>query len=318
MPYLIGIDEAGYGPNLGPLVITATVWRVESAADQTDLYDLLSGVITSAPNDRSGRLAIADSKALYKPRGPLGALERGVLAAAAVLDHRPDDWPQLCDALDPECRDQCDELPWQTDFHLSLPREMDREQLEGLTSKLQAGLSQSDVTLRAIHSTLVFPARFNRLVQDHGNKSTVLSTLSLRLLARALEGLDEPVLVICDKHGGRNRYGPLLQTQFPEPLIEVRDESRACSIYRWGPPEQRVETRFAVGGESFLPAALASMTCKYLRELSMRALNDFWVGHLPQLRPTAGYPVDARRFKDQIAAMQGKLGIDDRLLWRCR
>ena len=28
MSYLIGTDEAGYGPNLGPLVISASVWHV--------------------------------------------------------------------------------------------------------------------------------------------------------------------------------------------------------------------------------------------------------------------------------------------------
>ena len=28
MGYAIGTDEAGYGPNLGPLVISATVWEI--------------------------------------------------------------------------------------------------------------------------------------------------------------------------------------------------------------------------------------------------------------------------------------------------
>jgi hypothetical protein len=39
---------------------------------------------------------------------------------------------------------------------------------------------------------------------------------------------------------------------------------------------------------------------------------------VPGLRPTAGYPQDARRFKAQIAAKQQALGIADRCLWRVR
>ena len=29
MPYLIGTDEAGYAPNLGPLVVSASAWWVD-------------------------------------------------------------------------------------------------------------------------------------------------------------------------------------------------------------------------------------------------------------------------------------------------
>ena len=31
MQLMIGTDEAGYGPNLGPLVVTATAWRAMQA-----------------------------------------------------------------------------------------------------------------------------------------------------------------------------------------------------------------------------------------------------------------------------------------------
>ena len=60
------------------------------------------------------------------------------------------------------------------------------------------------------------------------------------------------------------------------------------------------------------------MTAKYLRELSMRAFNAYWASHVPNLKPTAGYPVDARRFKREIAVAQKSLEIDDCLLWRSR
>ena len=46
------------------------------------------------------------------------------------------------------------------------------------------------------------------------------------------------------------------------------------------------------------------MASKYLRELAMRAFNDFWCTRVPGLAPTAGYPRDARRFKTAIEPLQ--------------
>jgi hypothetical protein len=60
------------------------------------------------------------------------------------------------------------------------------------------------------------------------------------------------------------------------------------------------------------------MIAKYLREVLMRPFNDFWCTRIPGLRPTAGYPRDSHRFKREIAELQLALGIEDRILWRCR
>jgi hypothetical protein len=146
-----------------------------------------------------------------------------------------------------------------------------------------------------------------------------LSLLTLELLSRVLAELPPaPVAVICDKHGGRNFYQPLLQQHVAPCVVEVYGEGRNESLYRWGPEDCRTEVVFRVNAERHLPCALASMTSKYLRELSMRAFNEYWVRQLPELRPTAGYPVDAGRFKADIAALQATLGIDDHVLWRNR
>jgi hypothetical protein len=50
----------------------------------------------------------------------------------------------------------------------------------------------------------------------------------------------------------------------------------------------------------------------------MNLFNRFWTDRQPGLKPTAGYPNDAVRFKADIAALQKQLGITDEILWRSR
>ncbi|HRX81048.1 MAG TPA: hypothetical protein P5307_18395, partial [Pirellulaceae bacterium] len=181
------------------------------------------------------------------------------------------------------------------------------------------GLKAANVSLERVRSTALFPARFNELVRRYDSKGSVLSLATLGLVREALEQHDDSnALIQCDKHGGRNRYLAVLQTVFPDEQVKIIRESREASIYRWTTPSRQIEIRFVAKGESFLPAALASMTSKYLRELAMKAFNAFWQQHLPDLKPTAGYPVDAKRFKSDIETVRQAFGIDDDLLWRSR
>jgi len=318
MTYIMGTDEAGYGPNLGPLVVSASLWQVPDDARQRDLYELLGDAVSRT--DRSDdRIPIADSKTLYMSQGSLASLERGLLPALAQTGRQPGGWQALFDALDPECAADRDALPWYQGYDEPLPIDADGKQIEALSTNLRRALEQAGVRCLSLRSAAIFPERFNRLVDEHGNKSTVLSKVTFSLIERLLAQTGEqPVLILCDKHGGRNKYARLLQETFPEYLVEIHGEGRAESVYRWGPPGQRVEIRFRASGEAFLPAALASMASKYLRELAMRALNQFWCARVDGLRPTAGYPVDARRFFAEIETAKMELGIDDRQLWRSR
>jgi hypothetical protein len=354
MAFLIGTDEAGYGPNLGPLVVSATLWRVPDESLDDDLYELLADVVARESNRRDARLAIADSKQLYKPGGGLAALEQAVLAALRVSARltapagvegdlvlaspsheaaflrvaRPSEipdvarlerWREIWPLVDSQLGEQFASVAWYAGYDADLPCDAHLETIEHHASALFAGLAEADVELVAMRSRVVSEGRFNELVELHENKANVLSRVTLELVEDLLAPLGEgSILVHCDKHGGRNRYAPLLQRMFPEHLIEVRCEGRAQSIYRWGPRGRRIEIRFVAGGESALPAALASMLSKYLRELAMQAFNAFWLREVPGLKPTAGYPSDALRFHQSIAARQSELGIDDRTLWRSR
>jgi hypothetical protein len=127
-----------------------------------------------------------------------------------------------------------------------------------------------------------------------------------------------PIRVLCDKHGGRNRYAALLQELADARLVRVVVESRAESRYRFEAASRPVDIRFVAKGERFLPSALASMASKYVRELSMRALNGYWCDRVDGLKPTAGYPVDARRWRDSTKEVRAAQQVEDHLLWRSR
>ncbi|MCH5377245.1 MAG: hypothetical protein JJ992_25055 [Planctomycetes bacterium] len=319
MAFLIGTDEAGYGPNLGPLVIAATLWRVPESHRDDDLYRLLQGVVTNrVSNSRLPTdVPIADSKALYKSGGPLTNLEMGVYPALAAVGVSPSRWRHIWPPVAPGCESQLDMIPWYQGFDADLPSDPTFPDRLPLSELFRRGLSQNGVELLAIRARVVFAEEFNAHLERLGGKGGLLSNLTMKLVGELMTPLgNESILVHCDKHGGRNRYGPLLQSHFPEYLVEVGGESRAASRYRWGPPSRRAEFRFVAKGESFLPSALASMVAKYLRELAMKAFNHFWQQRIAGLKPTAGYPGDARRFLAEIERECRELRIDRDRIWR--
>ncbi len=287
MPYLIGTDEAGYGPNLGPLVVTATVWEIDDGIECANLYrQLRKFIVKSVEKATKNRIVWADSKVVYKNGDGLDHLERGVLAALAMLDQLPDEWSALWRRLDPVCEARLSDLPWHSGYSTSVPMWLESDGLLDLAIRLRDGMHSAGVRLKGIISRGVFPDEFNRLCVECANKADALSRITLGLVVEALKLIDDqPVHVYCDKHGGRNRYHELLQSQFPDDWIEVRVESAAESSYRFGPEERRVEVGFWVEGERFLPVALASMVSKYLRETAMRPFNQFWCQRMPGLRP---------------------------------
>ena len=324
MNYLIGTDEAGYGPLLGPLVVAATVWELPAEDGEpvdVDLYDRLRHCVcrraSRAAKAPPRRLPIADSKALYSPAQGIGLLEQGVHVALGLLDQSPATWHEAWDALCPQGPDDAEVAPWHADYEARLPLAASTSEIERLVRRMRSGLERAGIRLLAVGGRAIFPAQFNQLIDQYGNKSDALSAVSLELLSEMMVPLSGGrVSVVCDKHGGRDYYAPLVQHYFPEWLIEVRREGERESRYSFGPDTARTTICFRCQGERALPVALASMTAKYLRELAMRAFNDYWCRHLPDLRPTAGYARDAQRFRREVAELQTSLGIDDRMMWR--
>ncbi len=313
---VLGCDEAGYGPNLGPLVIAGTLWQLPGTLEPDDAYRHLAAIVGGQATRAAGRGGcplVADSKTLYRgPRG-LEHLERGVLASLGAMGHWPASAWQAWRMLAPSSAPLLRFLAWyREDF--PLPIAADRGLIEQAAADLRSALAEAHIELAAIRARAIFEEQFNRLCLLRGSKSTVLSEATLVLVRKLLKPFGGAVTeVLCDKHGGRGRYTAVLARFFPGRFCAVRAEGRAESRY-WLAPG--LEFRFASKAERYVPVALASMVAKYLRELAMHALNRFWQSQVPGLRPTAGYPADARRFKREIAAARQALGIAESALWR--
>jgi len=315
MGVFIGMDEAGYGPNLGPLVVTATVWELPDHPRRYDLWSAQADVIDQRPPRNSSCLHVADSKQVYNSAQGIGPLEKSVLSALSLCDALPASFRKLARWLTGEPRPPLDGEPWLDDSDLDLPHTAVRQQCVEMGTRWSECCREHGIRLKRIASEIVLTERFNRLTREYGTKGMVLSRLSLRLLKSVWNReADGPTLIVADKHGGRNRYDLLLSEILDGQMIFRQQESRACSRYRVGSTEICFQTK----AESHCPVALASMVSKYVRELAMMLFNQFWSRQVAGIKPTKGYPVDALRFKKDVAEARARLGIADELFWRIR
>ena len=86
MVILAGIDEAGYGPLLGPLVVSVAALEMPAELLRADLWDHLSKAVAKDKKGFNGRLLITDSKKAYTPSSGIAHLRRTVLSSLAVID----------------------------------------------------------------------------------------------------------------------------------------------------------------------------------------------------------------------------------------
>ena len=314
---LIGTDEAGYGPNLGPLTVTGTAWEIPGDVDPSTLWQEFSKVLTNAPVRGDDRLFVADSKEVYSSGDGLEDLEVPVLAFLKTLGVETATIDTIGHAVaGADFADLYREEIWNPSPGTTLPCDASEDHILEWQEALQREMDAKEIRLLGVRSRIMFPREFNELVDVTGSKGAVLSTATLQLVRLLSDEHSEgkPATVVCDKHGGRNRYDEVISTQFDDQFVFRLEESRERSRYRMG----RMEFCFRTKAEELLPVALASMVSKYLREVLMHQFNAFWSARIPGLKPTQGYPQDAKRFREDIAETARLLLVQDAVLWRNR
>ena len=325
-----GIDEAGYGPMLGPLCVGCSVFALDHAdpADgPPDLWSRLDEVVTRGSRDARRRIAVDDSKKLkgsnQAKAHPLRHLERGVLAflSTRIRDsehergHAPPPTDEALFALTGTDLPTTVATPWyQSSTRLPVAHDADALAIDA--ARLDRGLSTAGVRMIDLQCEAIDAGEFNRRLASGSNKAGINLDAVARHVARvrlASRGVDADAVprIVCDRQGGRSRYREWLQDCFPNASIRILGETDSISRYRLDDPEGGFVIGFETGSEDrHLPIALASMTAKYLRELAMLRMNRFFKEHVPGLKPTAGYVQDGRRFVGDVAPVIETVGID--------
>ncbi len=312
---MVGIDEAGYGPTLGPLVIGASLWRIPSHTEGLDPF--ASWLVPIEITD-VGTIRIDDSKKLYSTTHGLKQLEASVWGAVAQLSVSCPCFRSLLQYLCTELHSFGD--PWYGDWEPQATSVLSPVQWKSVSEAALAAWGRASAKLIRVAATILEPKEFNRLCDERGNKAVVLTEQSLLLAKQLMEFTDgESVEIFCDKHGGRNYYAAPLWHYWPDVQITIEKESREHSRYHVMDRKGRaIIWNFTAKGDGYVPTALASMIAKYLRERMMEAFNAYWLKKLPELKPTAGYPSDAIRFLQAIEPLRSRLGIELATLRRAR
>lgn len=300
-----GIDEAGYGPRLGPLCVAGVMLEVSDWTEgehAPDLWTALRPVVGRTLSDaRGGRIAVNDSKSLklansLKSAHPLTHLERGVLAFLGAAGAEPTTDRELLEHLGADLSDEC----WYEGPAAELPLSTTPDHRSLAAARLRGACEKAGVRVRAIRCGALGASRFNERLGNAGSKADVNFSIvadHLRVVWEQAPGTPHPPRVVVDRQGGRTNYAPLLGRLFPDARTTVRARSPAMSCYDVEGSDRAMRVVFMPDAESsHFPVALASMTAKLVREIAMMRFNRYWCDRIAGLKPTAGYSTDAGRW----------------------
>ena len=302
-----GIDEAGYGPNLGPLVMTAVVAEGRSP----DLWADLAATVARAGGD-ADRLWVDDSKLVYQGRKGRDRLDAACLAAVAASGRgRPPTFGALLEAVGAGTLDDAELAHW---VDADPPIAAD-----GAPHAEPRACEHWRIV--EVRSVVVGPMRFNADLESTGSKALVHFRAFARLLGHVWGRVGEGISasVVSDKHGGRHYYAGPLADAFPDAWLDRGPEGPDLSRYtlRAGPRRLDLRLRPRADAADGL-VALASIVSKSIREHWMDAFNAHWTARFPDLRPTAGYPGDSSRFRAAIEPACLERGLAHSVWWRAK
>jgi ribonuclease HII len=319
MAILVGIDEAGFGPILGPLVVSSSTFRVPDNLVWANLWEILHKSVSDKRAKLNGRLLIADSKKAFTRSTGLKHLRKTVLAALSHLGSEPQNLTELISALCPDTLERLREYPWYQRLD-DYPLDCENAGSQIGAAMLKTDFKNTEIELLELQSRILEVAHYNKMIEAVKNKAKVLFTAVAELMQSAIDRFkNETIEIIVDRQGGRSHYGRELQLMFEDRELRVIHENQNRSSYELSDGKNKLRVHFIVDADDkFLPVSLASMVSKYLRELLVAHINEYFRGFNSAVKPTAGYWKDGLRFIADLKTHIPNVKYDANQLIRCR
>ncbi len=296
---VMGVDENGLGPRLGPLVATSVVLEVPRYPRAALCRRGLGlGLTDSKQTGGFGRMAFTESVAL-------ALVERGGGGLPASLD-------DFFDRVAPRSRSRLraccpDEATARQCWGVDLPLPMFGGDAGDGRQLLDRLIGRSSLQIVDVQSRVACAGLLNAKLSHGINKLAVDLELFEDLIASVHVRQASPLLVLCGMIGGIRDYASRF-TRFDSDRVEALANRRGQRRYA---VDGVGELRFEVDADArHLPVALASIVGKYVREVCMHRIGEFYRNDLPGLMLASGYhdPV-TRRFIEATERSRRRLGI---------
>jgi ribonuclease HII len=323
MTVLMGVDENGLGPRLGPLVVTAVTVRCEDESAVKiasgrpgrtftrlgDSKDLVAHGDTSL-GEAWARALLERIRTATPATPPTPATPATATATAAPALATPDDlFHALCidtrDTLRARCPGTHGTQCWgakgetfgaEPKLFDSVRRDLGR-------------LEKRGISIVRVEVVVVCAERLNAAI-DRGQSRFVVDLHSMeRLVLSAREAAGEDLVATCGKVGGYDRYGDAFGPLSAR-LHAVVEEGRARSEYQFPGVGRVAFVRDADAGH--LVVGMASLVGKWVRDLLMDRVVRYHQAVDPELPAASGYhdPVTTR-FISQSALLRSQRGLPD-------
>jgi len=308
--WVVGMDEAGYGPNLGPFVMAGVMAKWKGEGDWVEAFKILSRSAKKKPDSKP---LVDDSKKAYAKEG-LEGLEKTV---ASFFKTKETLGAWLNEKSVFGTTDLAQETWFKPEENTFLPG-IDSDVLHSMNSLnfAEAGFESFDCRFFILPSLA-----FNEVVEKEDNKGAVLSKGMINIFRHFESNFsqNDSIYGYVDKHGGKNNYSATLQNILNKGLILAGQEGLSESNYKSLGADQNWNFKILPKADVNYPmVGLASMLAKWMRERLMKQFNAYWSELVPGIIPTAGYPGDAPRFYELIKEKASALGLSKEKVWRSR